>query len=301
MAIALVVGSIGLYVTRSTAPNNVTPHYATSVSQLPPNSRIAADHTVDLTITTPGHVQVVAAMVLPHDLAVTTTRIGANALITGSVPGHVNFPVKWVGRDQVMGFSIVQLGRHIAALAMSALPASKWVVAVSPILKSSTTPPQYAWANTILGDPKMDATGVISYLSTKSDANLNGFVDAIAVNQDGQVVAVLSTKHLWYSSQFVARIAYIVATGRGCHASLGIVGATAQGGGVEVTRVIPKSPSQWRLANGDVVTSINGRTTETFNALDTQLYLTPAYTVAHVTFVRNSKVHHTVMVLACAL
>jgi len=85
---------------------------------------------------------------------------------------------------------------------------------VSPILKSSTTPPQYAWANTILGDPKSDATGVISYLSTKSDANLNGFVDAIAVNQNGEVVAVLSTDHLWYSAQFVARIAYIVATGR---------------------------------------------------------------------------------------
>jgi hypothetical protein len=301
MAIALIVGSIGLFVTRSTAPSNVTPHFATSVNQLPSSSRIAADHTVDLTITTPGHVQVVAAMVLPHDLAVTTTQIKANALITGSTPGHVNFPVKWIGRDQVMGFSIVQLGRHIPALAMAPLPASKWVVAVSPILKTSTTPPQYAWANTILGDPKMDATGVISYLSTKSDANLDSFVDAIAVNQDGQVVAVLSTKHLWYSAQFVARIAYIVATGRGCHASLGIVGATAQGGGVEVARVIPKSPSQWRLEKGDVVTAINGKDTETFDALDTQLYLTPAYTVAHVTFVRDSKVHHTVMVLACAL
>jgi len=127
-----------------------------------------------------------------------------------------------------MGFSIVRLGRHVPALSFAPLPASKWVVAVSPILKSSTTPPQYAWANTILGDPKSDATGVISYLSTKSDANLNGFVDAIAVNQNGEVVAVLSTDHLWYSAQFVARIAYIVATGRGCHASLGIVGLTAQ-------------------------------------------------------------------------
>ncbi len=301
MAIALIVGSIGLFVTLSTAPSNVTPHFAKTVSQLPPNSRTAADHTVDLTITTPGHVQVVAAMVLPHDLAVTTTQIKANALITGSIPGHVNFPVKWVGRDQVMGFSIVRLGRHIPALAMAALPASKWVVAVSPILKTSTTPPQYAWANTILGDPKMDATGVISYLSTKSDANLNSFVDAIAVNQDGQVVAVLSIDHLWYSAQFVARIAYIVATGRGCHAALGIVGDTAQGGGVKVTRIIPKSPAQWRLKDGDVITTINGKDTQTFDALDTQLYLTPAYTVAHVTFVRDSTVHHTVMVLACAL
>jgi hypothetical protein len=268
---------------------------------LPSNSRTPAAETVDLSISTPGHVVVAAAMVLPHNLAVTTTQIPSDALITGSTPGDVDFPVHWVGRDQVMGFSIVRLGRHIPALSFAPLPASKWVVAVSPILRSSTKPPQYAWANTILGDPKSDATGVISYLSTKSDANLNNFLDAIAVNQSGRVVAVLSTDHLWYSAQFVARIAYIVATGRGCHASLGIVGLTAQGGGVTVSRVIPKSPAQWQLKKGDVITALNGKATETFDALDTALYLTPAFTVAHVTYVRNSAVHHADMTLACAL
>ena len=300
MAVALVVGSASLYLTQSSDPP-ATPHLAHSISQLPTNSRTAAADTVDLSITTPGHVDVVAAMVLPHNLAVTTTRIPANALITGSTPGDVNFPVHWVGRDQVMGFSIVRLGRHVPALSFAPLPASKWVVAVSPILKSSTTAPQYAWANTILGDPKSDATGVISYLSTKSDANISGFVDAIAVDQSGQVVAVLSTDHLWYSAQFVARIAYIVATGRGCHASLGIVGLNAQGGGVTVSRVIPKSPAQWQLKKGDVITSLNGKQTETFDALDTALYLTPAFSVAHVTFIRDAAVHHADMTLACAL
>jgi hypothetical protein len=300
MAVALVVGSVALYLTQTSNPP-ATPHLAQTISELPANSRTAAADTVDLSIAAAGHVEVVAAMVLPHNLAVTTTQIPADALITGSTPGDVDFPVHWVGRDQVMGFSIVRLGSHVRPLSFAPLPASKWVVAVSPILKSATDPPQYSWANTILGDPKSDATGVISYLSTKSDANLNSFVDAIAVNQSGQVVAVLSTGHLWYSAQFVARIAYIVATGRGCHASLGIVGSSAQGGGVTVTRVIPKSPAQWRLKKGDVITSLNGKATETFDALDTALYLTPAFTVAHVTFVRDATVHHTVMTLACAL
>lgn len=300
MAIALVAGSAGLYLTRTTNPPS-TPHLAVTLSALPATARTAADHTVDLSISTPGHVDVVAAMVLPHNLAVTTTQIPAKALITGSTPGHVNFHVTWVGRDSVMGFSIVRLGIRIPALNLAPLPASKWVVAVSPILRSSTDPPQYAWANTILGDPSIDATGVISYLSTKSDANLNSFVDAIAVNESGRVVAVLSTDHLWYSAQFVARIAYIVATGRGCHSSLGIVGTTAQGGGVTITRVIPKSPAQWRLRKGDVITALNGKGTDTFDALDTELYLTPAYTKATVTFVRKTAVHHTVMTLACAL
>jgi hypothetical protein len=300
MAVALVVGSAGLYLTQSSNPP-ATPHLAESLDQLPANSRTAAADTVDLSIATPGHVDVVAAMVLPHNLAVTTTQIPADALISGSTPGDVNFPVHWVGRDQVMGFSIVRLGRHIPPLSFAPLPASKWVVAVSPILSSSTKPPRYEWANTILGDPTTDATGVISYLSTKSDANLNRFVDAIAVNSGGQVVAVLSTDHLWYSAQFVARIAYIVATGRGCHASLGIVGLNAQGGGVAVSRVIPKSPAQWQLKKGDVITALNGKQTETFDALDTALYLTPAFTVARVTFIRNATVHHADMTLACAL
>jgi hypothetical protein len=301
MAVALVLGSFGLYLTQSSNPP-ATPHLALTLDGLPASSRTAAADTVDLSISTPGGVvEVVAAMVLPHDLAVTTIQIPSDATITGSTPGDVDFPVHWVGRDQVMGFSIVRLGRHVPALSFAPLPASKWVVAVSPILKSSTKPPQYAWANTILGDPKTDATGVISYLSTRSDANLSNFVDGIAINQKGQVVAVLSTDHLWYSAEFVARIAYIVATGRGCHASLGIVGSTAQGGGVAVTRVIPKSPAQYLLKKGDVITALNGKAIDTFDALGTALYLTPAFTVANVTFVRNATIHHADMTLACAL
>jgi hypothetical protein len=301
MAVALVLGSFGLYLTQSSNPP-ATPHLALTLDGLPASSRGAAADTVDLSISTPGGVvEVVAAMVLPHDLAVTTIQIPSDASITGSTPGDVNFPVHWVGRDQVMGFSIVRLGRHVPALSFAPLPASKWVVAVSPILTSSTKPPQYAWAYTILGDPKTDATGVISYLSTRSDANLNNFVDGIAINQNGQVVAVLSTDHLWYSAEFVARIAYIVATGRGCHASLGIVGSSAQGGGVAVTRVIPKSPAQYLLKKGDVITALNGKAVDTLDALDTALYLTPAFTAANVTFVRNATVHHADMTLACAL
>jgi hypothetical protein len=303
MAVALIAGSTGLLITRN-ASSSVTPlpaHVAKSLGALPANSRLAAEHTVELTITTPGHVRVVAAMVLPHQLAVTTTAIPSSAQITGSTTKHVNFPVTWVGRDKVMGFSIVRLGLQIPSLTFAPLPATAPVVAVSPILKSTAGRPQFAWAATTLGDPSVNATGVISYLSVASDADTNGFVDAVAVNKSGRVVAVLSTGHLWYSAQFVARIAYIVATGRGCHSSLGIVGASAQGGGVLVRRVLPKTPAQWHFKKGDVVTALNTKGTDTFSALVTELYLTPAYSSAKVTFVRNTTIHHTVMTLGCAL
>ncbi len=140
-------------------------------------------------------------MVLPHNLAVTTTQIPADAQITGSTPGDVNFPVHWVGRDQVMGFSIVRLGRHVPALNFAPLPASKWVVAVSPILTSSTKTPEVR-----VGEhhprrsqraTRRESSAISRRSPTPTSAN---FVDAIAVNQSGQVVAVLSTNHLWYSA-----------------------------------------------------------------------------------------------------
>ena len=303
MAVALIAGSASLLITRN-ASSLETPlpaHVAKSLSALPPNSRVAAEHTVDLTITTPGHVRVVAAMVLPHQLAVTTTPIPSSAQITGTTTRHVDFPVTWVGRDKVMGFTIVRLGLDIASLTFAPLPATAPVVAVSPILKSTTARPQFAWAQTTLGDPSINATGVISYLSVASDADTNGFVDAVAVNRSGRVVAVLSTGHLWYSAQFVARIAYIVATGRGCHSSLGIVGSSAQGGGILVKRVLPKTPAQWHFRPGDVVTALNGKSTDTYSSLVTDLYLTPAYSSAKVTYVRDTSIHHAVMTLGCAL
>lgn len=244
---------------------------------------------------------IVAAMVLPHDLAVTTTPISSSALITGSVSSHLNFPVRWIGRDKVMGFTIVKLGIAVPALKFAPLPATASVVAVSPILASTAKAPRFAWAITTLGDPSVNATGVISYLTTASDADTNKFIDAIAIDNLGRVVAVLSTGHRWYAAQFVARIAAIVATGRGCHASLGVVGVSAQGGGVQVQRVLPKTPAQWHFKVGDVITGFNGKNAETFDALITDLYLTPAYSKAQVTFVRNTTIRHTDITLGCAL
>ena len=64
---------------------------------------------------------------------------------------------------------------------------------------------------------------------------------------------------------------------------------------------MPKSPAQWLLKKGDIITAINGKNTETYDALVTQLYLTPAFSAAHVTFDRGDTVRHTVMTLGCAL
>ncbi|HUX05269.1 MAG TPA: PDZ domain-containing protein [Acidimicrobiales bacterium] len=302
MVIALLIGGAGLASTHSSTPPNqpMTAHIAASLAGVPAYARPAARATVDLTITTPGHVAHVAAMALRHNLAVTTTPIERNALLTGSIPHHINFPVTWVGRDNAMGFTIVKLSVDVPASSIAPLPAATSVMAISPLVTSSVDPPRFAWATTTLGDPKLRGNDLISYLATASVQNLNGFADAIAVNSAGRVVAVLSSGHLWYSALFVERVATIEATQHGCHSSLFVVGSNAQGGGALISVVTPHGPASGHLIPGDVLTSINGHTVETWSALVTMLYLTPADTPARLSFVRDGKAHHTVVEVGCS-
>ena len=302
MLVALLIGGAGLASTHSTTPPNqpMTAHIADSVNAVPAYARAAARATVDLTITSPGHVSHVAAMVLEHNLAVTTAPIPRNALLTGTIPKHVNFPVSWVGRDNAMGFTIVRLSVRVPAASITSMPASTSVLAISPLVKGSTGPARFAWSTTTLGDPKLRGNELISYLATASLQNLHGFVDAIAVNSKGRIVAVLSSGHLWYSALFVERVATIESTQHGCHSSLFVGGSNAQGGGALIRIVTPHGPAAGHLIPGDVLTSINGHTIGTWSDLVTTLYLTPANTTARLSFVRHATTHHADVVVGCS-
>jgi hypothetical protein len=303
MVVALVVGGSSLASEREIDHPNTSmlAHDAVSWAELPAVARAAAARTVDLTITVPGHVNTVAAMVLSHNLAVTTTRIPRGALLTASTATDARVPVTWVGRDNTMGFSIVRLGAKVPALSFGPLPATTSVTAVAPIVTSPTSPLRFVFATTSLGDPSLAANGVVSYLTTRPHWNLDGLTDAIAVDAHGTVVGVLSANHLWYSAQFVARVAVIVATGNGCHSSLGIKGASAQGGGVIVTSVARRGSAARRLRAGDVITMLAGHDIDDWDSLLTTLYLTPAGSLAPVTFLRGTATHRTEVILACAL
>ncbi|HVB51162.1 MAG TPA: PDZ domain-containing protein [Acidimicrobiales bacterium] len=302
VAVLLVVGAVVLMTNRGPAAldNNLPAHLATTLKALPAVSRDAAGSAVDLTITIPGHVINVAALALPHDLAVTTIFIPVNALISGSTASKVNFPVTLIGRDNVMGFSIVHLGVAVTAPKLDALPSSTTVIAVAPIEKGSTKAPEYDWSMTTLGDPLNNAQGVVHYLATKTYTSLSKDVDAIAVDTKGNVVAVLSSRHSWYAATFVAQVAAVVASGGGCHADLGILGKDEQGGGVLVTSVKPYSAAAHAdLKVGDVITGWNGKNLNTWDQLVSTLYLTPAYTSAKLTFDQKTTVHHADVSLGC--
>lgn len=302
MAVLLIVGGVVLNVNRGagTPDANLPAHLATTLSALPASSRAAAADTVDLTISSSGHAVHVAALVLPHDLAVTTVAIPVNALISGSTATKADFPVTLVGRDSVMGFSIVRLSVPVTALKLDPMPSSTSVIAVAPILTGTSVTPKYDWSMTTLGDPSNNTLGVVRYLATKSDTSMSGFVDAIAVDAKGYVVAVLSSRHQWYAARFVAQVADVVATGRGCHADLGISGTNEQGGGVLVTKVVPYSAAAHaNVIVGDVITGWNGAELNTYEQLVSTLYLTPAYTSARLTFDWKTVVHHANVTLGC--
>lgn len=303
VAVLVVVGATVLNFNRGHALTPITPaHYVTALSDLPSVGRGAAGHLVDLTISTPGHSVDVPALVLANNLAVTTTKIPADALLTGSTPTRVNFPVSLVGWDRVMQFSIVRLSTHVSPAKLAALPANAEVTAIAPVERGSTTPPSFTWSATVLGDPTLSSHGVVHYLATRSRTSLGNHVDAIAVDAQGRVVAVLSSQHEWFAATFVERVAQVVATGRGCHATLGLTGTTAQGGGVTISHIVPFSPAAHaNLRIGDVVTQINGATVNTWQDLASALYLTPAYSVARLTYLHGSHVRHAIVTLSCAL
>jgi hypothetical protein len=302
VALMLIVGAIVLMVNRGpTPPNPDSPaHLATSLSELPASTRLAAADTVELTITSGGTIHKVAALVLPHDLAVTTTVIPIRALITGTTAITTNFPVTLEGRDNVMGFSIVHLSVPITPSTLDNMPASASVVAIAPIEKDSFKAPEYDWTMTTLGDPTNNAQGVVHYLATTANTSLSGYVDAIAVDTSDHVVAVLSARHFWYPAKFVAQVAEVVATGHGCHADLGIKGSTKQGGGVLITKIVRYSAAAHAgLRVGEVITAWNGTELNTWNQLVSTLYLTPAYTHAQLTYAKSTAVHKVDVTLGC--
>ncbi len=279
----------------------MTQNVSYSVAKLPAVVRPSARRTVDLTITTPGHVSTVAAMALPGNLAVTTTPIPRAALLTGWIANHATFPVSWVGRDPLTGFSIVRLSTPVKPLVIASLPANTSVTAISPVIIGPAERPRFTWSTTTLGDPTLRAYGVVNYLATQSDHNLNGVPGALAIDSTGHVVAVLAADQQWYSAQFVARVATIVAHEHGCHATLNIAGASAQGGGAQVTNVPRTSQSRGHLQQGDIITKVDKHDIDSWQTLLTLLYLTPSGTNADLTVLRGTHTVTTVVRLACAL
>ncbi|HET8990975.1 MAG TPA: PDZ domain-containing protein [Acidimicrobiales bacterium] len=299
-AVLLVAGGAVLEANRGSTPTTTTTHRNVALSALPSNARAVAADTVNLTIITNHGMTTAAALVLPGHLAVTTVRIPVNALVKGTNARHVDFAVSLVGRDDVMGFSVVRLGAAAAPVHLDPMPASAAVTVVAPVVPYLLARPRYDWAVTTLGDPQNDSQGVVRYLTTPSGRALWRLRYALAVDARGRVVAVLSANHQWYGAQFVARVAEVLDVGRGCHGDLGMTGASVQGGGVRLVSVAPYGPAAHAgLRPGDVLMTWSGRQTDDLAVLRSMIYLTPAYTNVKVTYLRGSALRTTTVTPVC--
>ena len=300
VAVLLVTGGTVLLANRGTPPTTTTTHHNVALDALPAIARSVAADTVDLTIITNHGMTTAAALVLPGRLAVTTVRIPANALVKGTNARRVDFAVSLIGRDDVMGFSVVRLGTEVAPVRLDPMPASAAVTVVAPVVPYLLARPRYDWAVTTLGDPYNDSQGVVRYLATPSGRALWGLRYAVAVDARGRVVAVLSADRQWYGAQFVARVAEVLEIGRGCHADVGFTGASVQGGGVRLLTVTPYGPAAHAgLRRGDVLMTWSGRETDDVAALRSMIYLTPAYTTVKVTYLRGRALHTTTVTPVC--
>jgi membrane-associated protease RseP (regulator of RpoE activity) len=295
------MGSLILALRTSTPPpTSPLKNIAATLTEIPQYAQRAARSAVELVWTDNGHLSTAAAMVItPGNLAVTTTPIPSGASITGSSQLDARFQVTMVSHDQALGFSILRLSVTQPITPTGVLPVASAVLAIAPYFTSPATTPEIAWAQTTLGDPNVEVSdGVVSYLATPSDANLDGFADALAVMPSGQVVAVLTASGQWYSAQYVTLVAHVMSEDGGCHGRLGVTFNTAQGGGVNVVTVTP-GPAAGHLEIGDILTEINGTPLNSGDALLEYLYASPAGEKAHINLLRDGRSRSTVVILGC--
>jgi hypothetical protein len=302
-AVAVVaMGSIALALKSSSPPQTsaLRDHIAQSIQDLPTYAQAAAASAIELIITDDsGHVSSAAAMVIePGNLALTTVPIPKDSAIVGSSESRHHFPVSLVTHDNELGFSVVRLGATQPVAPTGVLPASATVLAIAPYFSQNSTSPEIAYATTVLGDPVIVQNGVVSYLLTQSEPNLGGFADTLAIDGQGTVVAVLSEHGQWYSAQYITKVADVVTANGGCHGRLGIVGQSAQGGGVVVVKV-DRGPSWGQLHRGDILESANGVSLDSLDTLLSYLYASPSKEGVLFDVMRNTHPIDVGVVLGC--
>ena len=301
-AAILALGSVTLALRTTTPPTtqSLPSNIAHRVSDLPLFVQRAARSAVELVITDNGHISATAAMVIaPGNLAVTTTPISPDASIIGSSQLDQRFVVTRVTRDRALGFTVVHLGRFQPVTPTAILPSAATVTAISPYFTPTASTPEIAWATTTLGDPvRESADGVVSYLATTPAPNLHGFLDSLAVDDGGQVVAVLSRHNQWYSAQYLTKVAQALAQNGGCHVRLGIAGGNSPDGGVLISAV--DRGSSWQLLRtGDVLQMINGSRLDSMDSLLAYLYAATSNHMATIQLARRGQMLTVDVLLRC--
>ena len=301
-ALLLLVGSLSLYSTETSADatHPMEEHVAFSLAAIPHIGQDAATSSIQLTAERNGRLISGGAMIVGNgDVAVTTLQINRDASVTGSTFETPRMKVKWMGFDRHLGLTYFHLPSALQTTSIAEHREVEPVLVISPYFAATSKTPRFAYATTVLSDPRRTANdGIVSYLTASSPTQLRGLTGSFAINDSGDVVAMLAGNGQWITSEYIARVASAWLAAPNCHGRLGISGVPAEGGGVVVTTVSP-GPSFNKLAPGDVITALNQKKIDTMDEIITELYATAGHTSMVVQFLRDQQPSFVVVRLAC--
>ncbi len=300
--VLLFVGSLLLYSTEtSVEPTRaLAEHVAFSVQAIPRIGQDAATNSIQLTTERDGRLISGGAMIVGNgDVAVTTLHLNSHDSITGSTFNTPWMRVQWMGFDRHLGLTYLHLPLTLQATAIAQHNEVEPVLVISPYFADSSRTPRFAYATTVLSDPRRTTNdGIVSYLTASSPTQLRGFTGSFAIGDSGDVVAMLSGNGQWITAEYISRVASAWLAAPNCHGHLGISGVPAEGGGVLVTAVT-HGPSSNKLEPGDVITALNEKSVDTMDGIVTELYATAGHTSMVIQFLRYQQPSFVVVRLDC--
>lgn len=300
--VLLLVGSLSLYSTEtSVEPTRaMNEHVAFSLRAIPQVGQAAATNSIQITSERDGRLISGGAMIVGNgDIAVTTLHLNSHDSITGSTFKTPRMRVQWMGVDRHLGLTYLHLPCTLRATAIAKHNEVEPVLVISPYFASSSKTPRFAYATTVLSDPRRTSNdGIVSYLTATSPTQLQGFPGSFAIGDSGDVVAILSDTGQWITTEYISRVASAWLAAPKCHGHLGIIGVPAEGGGVLVTAVA-RGPSFNKLAPGDVITALNEKRVDTMDEIVTELYATAGRSSMVIQFLRHQQPSSVVVRLDC--
>jgi len=300
--VLLFVGSLSLYSTEtSVEPTRaLAEHVAYSLQAIPRIGQDAATKSIQLTTERDGRLISGGAMIVGNgDVAVTTLHLTSHDSITGSTFNTPRMRVQWMGFDRHLGLTYLHLPLTLQATAIARHNEVEPVLVISPYFADSSRTPRFAYATTVLSDPRRTTSdGIVSYLTASSPTQLRGFTGSFAIGDSGDVVAMLSGSGQWITAEYISRVASAWLAAPNCHGHLGISGVPAEGGGVLVTAVT-HGPSSNKLEPGDVITALNEKSVDTMDGIVTELYATAGHTSMVIQFLRYQQPSFVVVRLDC--
>lgn len=303
MALALMTGLFALGATHHATPagGSLARVLPVRIAQAPALARRALEGTLEVQVQRARQEYYVSALVVSPHYALIPLAVDGGATLSATDAAGRAVPLSTYFTDPTSELTVVHLTRAHAVAPLGTMPDDESVVALAPARVGSQRGFAVVWTRTLLGDPARDALGDLRTLTTAPEHHLAASPGALAISDDGRVVAVLGTNHRFYDAALLAaRVRALTGAGH-CSADLAANFRDVQGGGVTLYNLRPHGAAvRAGLRAGDVVLAAAHHDLDGVNDLRLVLALTPGREPVALTIVRNGVVTHRDAVTDCA-